>query len=449
MLSKVASVLSNIIRKIIPDSLVFAYFLTFIAFIMGIVLAHQGPIAMINYWGSGMWVFLSFAMEVCLLFVLGHVLAHAPLVKKGLQWVAGLPSSPGQAIILVAVLSVILQWINTFFALVATVILAREIAKKISGVDFPLLVAAAYAGVIVWDSGLSGVIPMTLSTPNNPFAKNLGVVPLSQTIFDPANLLMFGLVLITLPILFRFLLPRPEHTITISQQLLGEEEPEQESSSPSDSSNITFAERLNNSRLVTLFGGVLGILYIFLHFSNNKPLDFDVLNLILLSLSLILYPSPVKFIGSLKQAMPIAWGIMIQFPLYAGIMSMVTKSGLGPIITNWFLGISTRTTFAWFSFLASALIKMFVPSAGGEFAVEAPIMFGAAAKLGVPGAHTAMSIAWGNAWSNLIQPFFMIPLLAVARLELRQILGYLIIALIWTGIILSFGMLVLYRVFPL
>ncbi|MCK9905937.1 TIGR00366 family protein, partial [Frankia sp. Cpl3] len=166
-------------------------------------------------------------------------------------------------------------------------------------------------------------------------------------------------------------------------------------------------------------------------------------NILFLFLGILLHGTPRRFLDAMGEAIKGSAGIVVQFPFYAGIIGMMTASGLAASISNWFISISTATTFPLFTFWSAGLVNIFVPSGGGQWAVQAPIMLPAAAELGVSNAKVAMAIAWGDAWTNLIQPFWALPALAIAGLGARDIMGYCLMMLFVTGAIISLGFLLL------
>ena len=139
----------------------------------------------------------------------------------------------------------------------------------------------------------------------------------------------------------------------------------------------------------------------------------------------------------MRGAVDTSSGIILQFPLYAGLMGMMVDSGLAISMSQWFVEISTKQSFPVITFLSAGIVNFFVPSGGGQWAVQAPIVVPAANQLGVPISQAAMAVAWGDAWTNMIQPFWALPLLALSGLKLRQIMGYCIVILIWSGVLIG------------
>lgn len=422
-----------LVQKYLPDPYLFAVILSLIVFVMGMGIAKNTPLQMIVHWGGGFWGLLAFSMQMALVLVTGHTLASSPPFKKLLGAIAGAMKNPTQAIITTTVVAVIASWINWGFGLVIGALLAKEMARKVKGVDYPLLIACGYIGFVVWHAGFSGSVPLTIATKGHFLEKTMGIIPTSETIFASWNLIPVLILLVTLPILTKAMMPEEDKVITINPDLLKEE-----TAAVLEKSNMTPAEKMENSSLLSIIVGIMGLSYLAWYFGTKGfALNLDIVNFIFLIVAILFHGTPKKFLIALAEAAKGTGGIILQFPFYAGIMGMMTQSGLAAIISQWFVNISTGTTFPLFAFLSAGLVNLFVPSGGGQWAVQAPIMVPAGAELGVPMAKTAMAVAWGDAWTNLIQPFWALPALGIAGLGARDIMGYCVVALIWSGIIIS------------
>ena len=436
----------KLVQKYLPEPFIFAVILTLLAFIIAIPVCHQTPLEVIEHWGNGVWSLLAFAMQMALVLVSGSALAAAPAIKKGISALASKPKTPAGAIALVTVISAIACWINWGFGLIVGVIFAKEIARKLRGVDYRLLIASAYSGFVVWHAGLSGSIPLTMATPGSGLKEITkgalqNPVPVSQTVLAPQNLIMVGIVIIAIVVVNALMHPKKDMVIAVDPALLHEEEPAPapEASSP--------AEKMENSRLLAWIIALLGFSYLVIHLFVRKG-AFDLGSVIMLFLftGIILHGTPLAYVRAFGKSVSGAAGIILQFPFYAGIMGIITGVGasgicLGTVISNACVAISTPKTYPLFTFLCAAILNMFVPSGGGHWAIQAPIMFTAGAALGVDPGLTGMAISWGDAWTNLIQPFWALPALAIAKLNAKDIMGFCIIDLFVTGLIICCGLL--------
>lgn len=438
----------KLVQKYLPDPFIFAVILTFLVFILGIVFTKQTPLQMTMHWSKGLWSLLAFSMQMALVLVTGHTLAKAPAFDRLLKKLAKIPKSPLQAIVYVTFISTAACWINWGFGLVIGAIFAKELAKQVKGVDYRLLIASAYSGFLVWHSGLSGSIPLTIATGGQDVEKaTAGIITqaisTSKTIFSPMNLTIFIILLITLPLINRAMHPAQDEVVAIDPTLLDEVKEEV----ASVKTNMTPAEKIENSFIISLLISLMGFTYIINHFINNGfNLNLDIVNAIFLFLGILLHKTPKRFIDAIAEAAKGTAGIILQFPFYAGIMGMMvgTTAGgtsLAGAMSNAFVYIATPVTFQLFTFLSAGLVNFFVPSGGGQWAVQAPIMMPAGASLGVPPEVTAMAIAWGDAWTNMIQPFWALPALGIAGLGAKDIMGYCLVTLIYSGIIISGGFL--------
>ncbi|MGO1368661.1 MAG: TIGR00366 family protein [Senegalia sp. (in: firmicutes)] len=448
MFKKFTNACVAIVQKYLPDPFLFAAILTFIVFILGVFVTNQSPLEMVVHWGDGFWGLLAFSMQMALVLVTGHTLANAPIIKKGLRKLASIPKTPTQAIFAVTFVGLVACWINWGFGLVIGALYARELARQIKTVDYRLLIASAYSGFVVWHAGISGSIPLKLATAGPGLSEaTAGVVvdPIStsETIFAPYNLIIVAIILVTMPLLNRAMHPKAEDVIAVDPELLVDEDLGVKVENP------TFADKMENSPILSILIGAMGFTFIINYFINNGfDLNLDIVNFIFLFTGIILHGTPRKFLDAIIVAVRGTAGIVLQFPFYAGIMGMMTGlsasgSSLAVVISNGFVNISNETTFPFFSFLSAGVVNFFVPSGGGQWAVQAPIMMPASAELGVSAAKTGMSIAWGDAWTNLIQPFWALPALGIAGLGARDIMGYCIVDLIYTGIIISLGLMLL------
>jgi short-chain fatty acids transporter len=326
-------------------------------------------------------------------------------------------------------------------------IFAKELAIRVKGVDYRLLIASAYTGFLFWHAGLSGSVPLALASGSNLDAVTAGAVMeaigTSETIFSSMNLIILLAMLITIPLLNKAMHPSAEDVIAIPAKLLEKDNVDD------DFIPSTPAEKLEHSpwinRLLALLGGVYIVGYFM---KNGFALNLNIVNFIFLFTAILLHGTPAKLIKAVADGTKNTTGILLQFPFYAGIMGMMVAKGpegisLAGAMSDMFVSISNEYTFPLFTFISAGLVNFFVPSGGGQWAVQAPIMMPAGLELGVPAAKTAMAIAWGDAWTNMIQPFWALPALSIAGLNAKDIMGFCIVALLASGVIISLGLLLL------
>ncbi|MBQ9639310.1 MAG: short-chain fatty acid transporter [Bacteroidales bacterium] len=446
MFQKIINVCVKVVQRWLPEPFVFAIILTFVAALLAMPICHQTPLEVVAHWGGGVWGLLAFAMQMALVLVCGSTLAKAPAIKRAIQALASLPKTPVAAIALVTVISAVACWLNWGFGLIVGVIFAKEIALRLKGVDYRLLISSAYSGFVVWHAGLSGSIPLTMATPGEALTQATGgiltgAIPVSHTILALPNLVMVVVCIAVLTVVNMLMHPHADRVVSVDPQLLAEPS-EVRSKTPT-----TPAERMEQSRLLAWLLGLLGLAYVVIRlFVQGGTFDLGVVIMIFLFCGLLLHGSPLAYVRAFGQSVSGAAGILLQFPFYAGIMGIITGVGasgicLGTVISNACISISTPVTYPLLTFLCAAVLNMFVPSGGGHWAIQAPIMFAAGANLGVDPGLTGVAIAWGDAWTNLIQPFWALPALAIAKLDARDIMGFCLIDLLATGVVICSGLL--------
>lgn len=440
-----------IMQKFLPDAYIFAAVLTFIVFIACMILTKNTFIGVVSHWGNGVWGLLAFSMQMVFVLVSGHTLALAPPFKKILNTLSDMPKTPAQGILYVSIVSYLACILNWGFGLVIGAIYAKEIAVKVKGIDYRLLIASAYSGFVLWHGGLSGSIPLTIA--GGQLQATGGAlteaIPTSQTLFSPFNIFIVVGCMIGVAIVNVLMHPKiKSDIISVDPAILIDNDAV---TTINKSENMTPAEKIENSPIINILVGALGYIYVVYYFVTSAKFDLNlnIVNLIFLSTAILLHKTPRSLLNAVSEATKGASGIILQFPLYAGIMgimtgvSATTGISLAGVISNFFVSISNQTTFPLFTFLSAGIVNIFVPSGGGQWAVQGPIMMPAGSLLGVDAAKTAMAIAYGDSWTNMIQPFWALPALGIAKLGAKDIMGYTLIVLLISGVIISLGLILL------
>ncbi|AZZ96860.1 TIGR00366 family protein [Pseudoalteromonas sp. R3] len=431
MLNRITQPLSRLVERYLPDPYIFVCLLTLLVLILACMLTPTTAAEALSIWGQGFWNLLQFAMQMLLILVCGYMLASTRPCVMALNKLATFARTPAQAIMLVTVVAMLASWLNWGFGLVVGALFAKALARQVA-VDYRLLIASAYSGFIVWHGGLAGSVPLTIATPGHFAEAQIGILSTAQTLFAPFNLLILSVLFVVMPLLNRLMLPPTEAQIIVNPEKLVQPEPQSPPASP------TPAERLEHSTLVGTLIGLLGCGYL-LHyfFVAGGTLNLNSVIALFLFLAILLHRTPANVLNSLQEAIKGGAGIVIQFPFYAGIMAVMVKTGLAQQISSGFVEISTSTTLPLWSFLSAGLVNIFVPSGGGQWAVQAPIVLPAAQELGADIARVAMAVAWGDAWTNLIQPFWALPVLAIAGLKAKDIMGFCLIQLLVSGVVIA------------
>lgn len=444
MLQSISRPAVRLVERWLPDPYVLVLLLTLAAAGAAMAFGQQSPLAVLRMWGGGMWGLLGFSMQMLLVLVTGYMLASTPPVRSALRRLAGLARGPGAAIVLVSLVSLLASWLNWGFGLVVGALFARELAAQVR-VDYRLLVASAYSGFVVWHGGLSGSVPLVIAGEDHFMADAMGVVPTAQTIFSGWNLALLAALFVLVPLVNRLMLPRPEDSVYHRPDA----DPGDARSAPDmapDGANpvaTRFADRLEDSRLLALAIGLAGLAWLADRFLAGGGLDLNTVNFALLMLAIVLHGNARRLLASLQQAIRGGAGIVIQFPFYAGIMAIMADSGMAASLSRAFVSLASADTLPFWSFIAGGILNIFVPSGGGQWAVQAPIMVPASQALGADMARVAMGVAWGDAWTNLVQPFWALPLLALAGLRARDIMGFCLVQLLATGVVIGLGLLLL------
>lgn len=418
----------RLVERYLPDAYVFVLIFTALAAIAALTIERSSPLELVRYWGTGFWELLGFSMQMLLVLVTGFILAKTPPVKRGLTWLASRCRTPRNAIVMVTLVAMAANWINWGFGLVIGALFAREVSRHVR-VDYRLLVASAYSGFIVWHGGLSGSIPLTIATDGHFMHDAIGLIPTADTLFAPFNLLIIALLVIAIPLINRAMTPSERDSVLFR--------PPEDVDAPPLARDASQAERLEHGWLLSVAIGVAGLVYLADHFIGGGGLNLNIVNYAFLMLGIVLHRTPARLLAALQEAIRGGAGIVIQFPFYAGIMAILVGSGLAITLSTWFASFATAETLPVLTFLSAGLINMFVPSGGGQWAVQAPVMIPAAQALGADLPRVAMAVAWGDAWTSMLQPFFALPLLAIAGLKIKDIMGYCLMLLLASGAIIG------------
>ncbi|MGC5076682.1 short-chain fatty acid transporter [Agrococcus sp. DT81.2] len=429
--------INTVVERWIPSALVFAIVLTLIVALLALTVTQTNPVELVKGWGDGLSGLLAFMTQMALILLLGHMLANTRPVRKLLTRLAALPQTPVQAYLFVFVIAAVASLITWGLGLVVGGLLAREVAasgrERGLRLHFPMLVAAGFSGFVVWHMGYSGSGPLTAATPDSFIAEHLGgqVIPVTETTFALPNLIGAVATIVAVAVALSLVAPRGsdrivELEIDAREQLVEHEE-----------EVVTPADRIDASRIVTMLVGAALVFYLVVHFAQGGTITLDIVNWSFLALIFLLVRSPFEVIRLTKEAASNVGEILLQFPLYAGILGMMTASGLIAVFSDAFVAIATPQTFGMLALLSAGLVNFFVPSGGGQFAVQAPILLDAAERIGVDPAIPIMAVAYGDQWTNMIQPFWALPLLAIAGLKMRDILGYTTVTLIASGIVFA------------
>jgi len=409
-------------EQYMPDPFVVAIGLTILVVVTALFFApHPSPSVILSSWYDGVFAIFGFAFQIIMILVAGHALAQAPPVQRVLEKVVTLAKTPNQAVVLTFLVSAASTWLNWGFGMVIGALLAREVASRLR-VDFAWLVAAAFSGWMVWSVGLSGTIPLAQITHGsslNIVEKVTGhLLPFGDTVFAIYTLVPTVLFIVIMPFVLVLLRPPPEEmeVYTPPSESPAAEPPEKK---------LSFARQAERSPI----GSVLMVLMGFAYFltmllKGTLSLDINTIIFIFILLGLALHRSPIEYGTAIRQAAKLTGSFMLQYPIYGGIMGIMTGTGLAQAISIAVSNAATASTLPLFSFLASLLITLIIPSGGGHWAVQGSFTVPAAVHLHASLGATTMAVAFGEQVADMIHPMWALPIVAVAGIGVQRVLGF-------------------------
>ncbi len=455
---KIAEKLEKAFHYLLPSPFTIAVLLTLLSMVLAYSFGKVGEgfsgfSSMMAAWQDGLWnpPLLVFALQMMLILVLGHTLALAPAIDRGINYLIGFASSATRAAVLVTFFTLIAAFLNWGLGLIFGAIIARKTGEKFSregrSLNYPLIGAAGYSGLMIWHGGLSGSAPIKVVEAGHLQQLMEGIfsgpqlaqlpqsIPLSATVFSAMNITVTLLLLLMLPLVIGLLARYSKAPVP---QLSGWQ--------PAAKSAQKFkgADQLDHSPwFAWLFSGIIIATALYLSFSRSNFFTPDYINFCLLGLAIFFHGSFARFVQAVESAIGGSAGILIQFPFYFGIMALMKSSGLISNISDFFISISSETSFPIFTFFSAGLVNIFVPSGGGQWAVQGPIIIEAATKLGISLPKGIMALAYGDELTNMLQPFWALPLLGITGLKAREILPYTLIlmlcgALVFLSLLLLF-----------
>lgn len=435
MINAISRFFTRLIERFIPDAFVFALLLTFLTLALCLGYTEHNLSSLIVIWGDGFFNLLSFAMQMVLILVLGMTLAQTGFAIRIIGGLVYLAKTERQAAILIVLFSSLFCWLNWGLGLVLGGIIAQKMMVKFPKLNFGTALGLSYGGFLIWHGGLSGSIPLIMSSGDKVMSYlELKPVSLSQTIFSEMNLTLTALTVLFL-VLVAALIPITQNDETpIEDDFLVRDDLDHEPK--------YLNEKLENNFFITLLP--VALIFFYVGSVITKGLNLNLVNLILFALALFFHGKIRNFIKTFQSSLGSASGIIIAFPFYAGIMALISGSGLGEGLINFILSFAGPKNFYLLTYLGAGLVNFFVPSGGGQWVVQGPVTLAAAQGLGLSISKSAVAISWGDAWTNMVQPFWAIPLLSMAGLKLRDIMPICLFLFAGVGVITSlylyFGM---------
>jgi short-chain fatty acids transporter len=444
---------ADLFQKVFPSPFTIAILLTVLTFFLAAFFTTPAPLEFQNhllllmgFWYDGVWdgPLLIFAVQMMLMLVLGHALALTKPIDNLLKVLVGKCTNTSTTAALVCLLTLLVSFFNWGLGLVFGAIFARKAAENARAtnrdINYPLVGAAGYSGLMVWHGGLSGSAPIKVAESGHFLQDQIGVISMTETIFSSMNLTVSALLLLILPLTF-FLLGKN----SLSANYL----PSTIQTDNDNDVDVKGAEKIDSSKWASKTVGIILLSWSFyLAFIKPEKISASVINpnfinFLLFSLCIVVHENFKSFLSAIDKAITGASGILIQFPLYFGIMGIMKYSGLAAQLSDFFVSISTKETFPVFTFISAAIVNIFVPSGGGQLAIQGPIIADAIEKLQMPGWKAIMALSYGDQLTNMLQPFWALPLLGITGLKAKEILPYTIL-IMFIGIIIFLLGLILF-----
>lgn len=444
-------------KNYLPTPFTIAVLLTIATMLLALVLtsatdnqATPYPIQLLGFWQTGFWELLSFSMQMMLILVLGHAIALTKPVNAAIQKMLTLCKDTASSVFWITFFTIIVGLLNWGLGLIFGALFARKVAEKAYKQDikinYPIIGAVGYVGLMVWHGGLSGSAPATVAGSEHFLVEAMGTLGLSQTVFSPMNICVTIALLVVIPFLMSQLAKKLPHTPLsdyVSQHDLALADQERQSKKDSSS---TPAQKLDHSKILArIFGALILLIVLYQGINNPASLNASILNtinFILFGLGIFLFADLNRYAQAIEEAIQGAAGILIQFPLYAGIMGIMKYSGLIVVLSNALVQISTPFTLPLNTLISAGIVNVFVPSGGGQWAVQGPIIIEAARNLNVPFEKMVMALSYGDQLTNMMQPFWALPLLGITKLKAQEILPYTLCLMVLGFMIYAAGLMI-------
>lgn len=432
-LQRVGEVSARISTHLIPDAFVFAILLSALVFLLGIWLTPNSGTDMIEHWYSGFWNFLGFSMQMVLVLVTGYVLAQSPPARRGLKKLATLPRTATQAVVLISLVTLLAGFINWGLGLIIGAVFAISVARDLKArgikLHFPLAAAAGYLGLSIHSAGFSSTAPLIVNTDDHFLFEHIGQISFLETVLTPWNLIAVAIYFIVIPIILKGMHPRDEEVkeidIADDADLVVDGESRDAAAENKQEKGLPLAQRLENSWLLTAMVVVPGFGYVVYFFATRGfDLNINIVNFSFLLAGMALYKTPIAYVRAIGDAASSAGGIILQFPFYAGILGMMSLSGLVTVLSDAMISISTQYTYPFLAMFSAAIVNIAVPSAGGQWGVQGQILVESAQAMDIPVTVVIMAHQYGDQITNMIQPFWALPLLGLTGLRAKDVLGY-------------------------
>lgn len=460
MVNRLANAFTNMAQRWVPDAYVIAIILSLIVFVFALAFGFGPEVGLgerllgsIEAWQGGFWKLLEFAMQMCIIMLGGYVLAQTRPVARLLDRLAERATTPTKAVLIVSLFSMVSALFNWGLSLAGSGVIARKVGQKCRRADFRLLIACAYLGMsATWHAGLSASAPLLMATPgkvddiNKQYFANsdvkLDAIPIGQTLFSPFNVVLTLVVIVVVALLCVRLHPKDgdEVPMPVVEEAIEREYP---------NTDKKWSDRVEDSPVLTVIVAALLVaaLVNLVYKGGGLAIDLNFVNMALLTLAILLHWTPRRLLEATEKGGRIVWGIIIQFPFYAGIAGLIGGTAIKERVSSMFVENTSASTFPLVVYWYSGIVNYFVPSGGSKWYLEVQYIMDATHRLGVDPALTVLAYAWGDMMTDAIQPFWAIPLLGLAGLKFRDIMGFLTVVFLVYATLVSLAFLVAPRFF--
>src|SRR6266581_5025466 len=446
--AQIGMALADWSQRWFPDAFVFALAGLIVVFTAGLFLGIATR-DLVKYFGDGFWSLIPFTMQMAIIIIGGYVVATSPPVHQLIRWLAGIPRTPRAAVAFVAFFSMATAMLSWGLSLIFSGVLVREVVRNVRGIDYRAIGAAAYLGTgSVWALGLSSSAALVMATPAaipTALLKISGVIPLRETIYTWQSLATAGILMLAGVVVAYLSAPasstKTAESFGVTEGL--ELQRLEERRAP--------AEWLEYAPVLSIVVGALGMAYLVQVLAARGPLaalDLNTYNLLFLMLGLLLHWRPRSFGRAVNNAVPATAGVLIQFPFYGGIFGIITLSPISRDLAHFFVSFSSTNTYPILVSIYSAILGMFVPSGGSKWIIEAPYVLQAAKDLHVNLGWVVQIYNTSEALPNLINPFWMLPLLGLLKVRARDLIGYGLVYFLVNSVLVLFFMWFFARTFP-
>ncbi len=432
-------------EKIIPDSFVFCVVLTIVVAVLSLILCGIGPVALLDAWWNGLSSQFTLAFQMGLMVVVCATCARSPQVSKLLDKLASLVSTRVAALVLLMAFGYVSSMLNWAFCTIVTPILAMQLAKRVKGLHFPMMVAGGYACMILGQClGPSATLYSNLATEGSNYAQIVGQsMTVAETCYNPVNVILWVVLAVCFVLLVIFTQPGEDELVELGN--IATEADAVPKSYQSTAKAETFAEKMNTCKPIMWLVGIAIFVHIVLSVVMNgfwATLNMNMVIFMFVGINCFLFPQPHSWIEAHADSMHLATDVMLQFPFYGAIMGMMyVEGGLGSVIVNAIVSVATAQTLPIFSFLSAAVVNLFIPSQGGQFTVQGPLIVEAAKSIeGANLVNCLNAFVYGDECTNLLQPLYVIPALSVVGMKLKDVWGFMAFICVFWVVITCLGL---------